>query len=125
MLNLVRKLNVIIKNKPLKTACMKATKIFSLFIFTMIIGSCSSTKKMANDTLFDTEWELEYLSGARIAFNGLYPDKKPKITFNKETSRVEGNNSCNGYSADYIFNGDEIYIGECGPTTQIVCIEDE
>ena len=125
MLNLVRKLNVIIKNKPLKTACMKATKIFSLFIFAMIIVSCSSTKKMANDTLFDTEWELEYLSGARIAFNGLYPDKKPKITFNKETSRVEGNNSCNGYSADYILNSDEISFGEPGPTTMMFCGEGE
>ncbi|MCX2681672.1 META domain-containing protein [Galbibacter sp. EGI 63066] len=104
---------------------MKTTKTLSLFIFAMIIGSCSSTKKMTDDALFNTTWELEHLSGPRIAFSGLYPDKKPKITFNKATNKVEGNNSCNGYSADYTLNGDGISFGEPGPTTMMFCGEGE
>jgi len=104
---------------------MNTIKILSLFIFTLIIGSCSSTKKVATDDLFNTTWELEYLSGPRIAFDGLYPDKRPKITFNKTTNRVEGNNSCNGYSADYTLNGDGISFGEPGPTTMMYCGEGE
>ncbi|NHN27723.1 META domain-containing protein [Flavobacterium jejuense] len=104
---------------------MKTIKIVSLLILTMSIGSCSSTKKMTNDGLYNTLWELDYLSGPRIAFDGLYPDKKPKITFNKTTNKVEGNNSCNGYSADYILNGNEISFGEPGPTTMMFCGEGE
>lgn len=104
---------------------MKTKKIFSLVIFACIISSCSSTKKMTNDTLFNTIWELEYLSGPRIAFEGLYPDKKPRIEFNKTTNKVSGNNSCNGYSADYILKGDEISFGEPGPATMMYCGEGE
>lgn len=104
---------------------MKWTKILLAVIIVLIIGSCSSTKKMASDSLFNTVWELEYLSGPRIAFNGLYPDRKPKITFNKTTSKVEGTNSCNGYSADYRLTGDKISFGEPGPTTMMYCGEGE
>jgi len=104
---------------------MKIIKILSLFIFTLIIGSCSPTKNMTDNTLFDSTWELEYLSGPRIAFEGLYPDRKPKITFNKSTNKVVGNNSCNGYSADYTLNGDGISFGEPGPTTMMFCGDGE
>jgi len=104
---------------------MKTKSAFLLVIFTLIICSCSSTKKIASDSLFNTSWELEYLSGPRIAFEGLYPDKKPNITFNKTTNKVEGNNSCNGYSADYKLNGNEIYFGEPDPSTMMYCGEGE
>jgi len=114
-----------VANPQFKISIMKTIKILSLIIFALIIGSCSSTKKMTNDTLFNTTWELEYLSGPRIAFTGLYPDKKPIIAFNKTTNRVEGNNSCNGYSADYTLNGDGISFGEPGPTTMMYCGEGE
>ncbi|MDR7131439.1 heat shock protein HslJ [Algoriphagus sp. 4150] len=104
---------------------MKTTQILSLLIFALIICSCSSTKETTTEGLFDTEWELEYISGPRIAFSGLYPDKKPKIKFNEATNKVEGNNSCNGYSADFTLNGAEISFGEPGPTTMMYCGEGE
>jgi len=80
---------------------------------------------MTSNNLFNNVWELEYISGPRIAFSGLYPDKKPKITFNQETNKVEGSNSCNGYSADFNLNGNEISFGEPGPTTMMYCGEGE
>lgn len=104
---------------------MKTFKILSLFIITTVISSCSSTKNIANENLFNTTWELEYLSGPRIAFSGLYPDKKPKITFNKATNKVTGNNSCNGYSTDYTLKDTAISFGEPGPTTMMFCGEGE
>ena len=75
--------------------------------------------------LYSSTWELEYLSGPRIAFEGLYPDKKPQITFNKDTKKVVGNNGCNGYNADYTLNGNSIYFGEPGPSTLMYCGEGE
>jgi heat shock protein HslJ len=87
--------------------------------------SCATTKDTSNNDLFDTTWELEYISGTRIAFDGLYPDKKPVITFNQATGMITGNNSCNGYSADFTVKGDSISIGEPGPATLMYCGEGE
>ena len=104
---------------------MKTSKILLLCVLTLTIVSCSSTKKTSNDALFNTTWELEYLSGPRIAFDGLFPDKKPKITFNKTTNTVEGNAGCNGYSSGYTINNTNISFGEPGPTTLMYCGDGE
>lgn len=104
---------------------MKKIKTLAQFCLIFFLASCSSTKKPANEALFGTTWELEYLSGPQIAFEGLYPNQKPKIEFNKSTKRVEGNNSCNGYAADYTLDGDKISFGEPGPATMMYCGEGE
>lgn len=88
--------------------------------------ACSTTRKMSDNNLYNVTWELEYLSGPRIAFDGLYPEKKPIIRFNQQTNKVEGNNSCNGYSADFILSGEKgISFGEPGPTTMMYCGQGE
>ncbi|MBU3821525.1 META domain-containing protein [Flavobacteriaceae bacterium XHP0103] len=102
--------------KPLKS-------IFIMAVLCTIIG-CQSSKSLA-DKLYNTTWELEYIPGPRIAFNGLFPNKKPQITFNKDTNNVEGNNGCNGYLADYTLNENNISFGEPGPTTMMYCGEGE
>lgn len=104
-----------------------------LFVLCLcLITACGSQKEMTgsdkmpnSDQLYDTNWQLEYMSGPRIAFDGLFPDKKPEITFNKSTSEVTGNNSCNAYSASYTLNGTSISFGEPGPTTKMYCGEGE
>lgn len=103
---------------------MKQLKFISAFVLLLCLGACQSTKSSV-DNLYNTTWELEYISGPRIAFHGLYPDKKPKITFNKTTNNVEGNASCNGYRAEYTLKGDTISFGEQGPTTMMYCGEGE
>ncbi len=109
----------------MKFDTFKTTTIMSLFVLILTMSACSSSKNKANDALFNTTWELEFLSGPRIAFKGLYPDKKPQITFNKTTSKAEGTNSCNGYSADYTLNGNAVSFGEPGPTTMMFCGQGE
>ncbi len=104
---------------------MKITSIILLIIFTFIIVSCATKKESSNDELYGTTWEMEYISGPRIAFEGLYPDRKPTITFDKESQKVLGNNSCNSYSASFTLNGDSISFGEAGPTTRMYCGEGE
>ncbi|PWI28939.1 META domain-containing protein [Flavobacteriaceae bacterium LYZ1037] len=104
---------------------MKIQSILLVLILSLTTA-CSSKKEKANiDQLYDTTWQLEYMSGPRIAFDGLFPDKKPELTFNKETSEVSGNNSCNGYSAKYTLEGNSISFGEPGPTTMMFCGEGE
>lgn len=103
---------------------MKHLKIFSGFILSLCMAGCQSTQTSA-EKLYNTSWELEYISGPRIAFNGLYPDKKPQISFNKTTNNVEGNAGCNGYRSEYELNDNNISFGEPGPTTMMYCGEGE
>lgn len=103
---------------------MKTIKTVSLFLLIVFLTSCS-TQKNTVDTLYNYTWELDYLSGPRIAFNGLYPDRKPKISFNETTHKVTGTDSCNGYSADFTVSSNTISFGEPGPTTMMYCGEGE
>jgi heat shock protein HslJ len=57
-------------------------------------------------------WELSYISGPRIAFDVLYPDKKPFISFNFSAKELMGNTSCNGFSAKFNMNGNNIYFAD-------------
>ena len=56
----------------------------------------------------DGTWTLNYLSGLRIAFEGLYPDKKPHVVFNLATNEMSGNSSCNLFTSVYTMDGNKI-----------------
>ena len=77
--------------------------ITSLFLF-----SCQSTKTTATANTLEGTWQLNYITGPRIAFDGLYPDKKPTITFDLKENRVSGNNSCNQYFGTLLVDGNAI-----------------
>lgn len=100
---------------------MKKTIFLFIATTSILFSSCSATKASKKEELFNSTWELEYITGSRIAFDGLYPEKKPQISFNQETSMVQGTNSCNGYSAKYTLDGNAITFGEPGPSTMMFC----
>ncbi len=68
-------------------------------------------------------WELNYISGPRIAFEGLYPDKKPQVSFNLVANELGGNTSCNGFSSKITIDGNRINIAEPFAKTMIFCEE--
>lgn len=83
-------------------------KIFLLLpILCSIIISCKARQTNSSSTLEGT-WQLNYITGPRIAFNGLYPQNKPTITFDLKGNRVSGNNSCNDYSGSLALKGNQI-----------------
>lgn len=111
---------------------MKNFQLLSTFLALFIICSCTSTKtadtfpvKTDSGVLYGHTWQLEYISGIRIAFEGLFPDKKPEITFDDTEKLVRGNAGCNGYSATYTKEGDQISFGDPGPSTLMYCGEGE
>ncbi|MCD2421170.1 META domain-containing protein [Niabella pedocola] len=53
-------------------------------------------------------WELNYISGSRIAFEGLYPRKRPTIVFNLPQTTASGNSSCNRYTLSFSINDHSI-----------------
>ena len=97
------------------------------FLFaTILLITVSCTKKDNSEKLYGTTWELEYISGPKIAFDGLFHMKKPQLTFEKETQKVMGNNGCNGYSAKFTLDkNNTISFGEPGPTTMMYCGQGE
>lgn len=101
---------------------MKKKALLIISLVAIFVSSCSMLKNTkTTNNLSDATWELEYISGPRIAFEGLYPTKKPQFTFNTTTNVVSGTSSCNGYSAKYTSDGKTISFGEPGPTTMMFC----
>ncbi len=65
-------------------------------------------------------WEVDYISGPRIAFDGLYPDKKPTMTFNLPDSIATGNSSCNNFRSSVKIEGSNIKFG-MPASTRMAC----
>ncbi len=66
------------------------------------------------------EWELNYISGAKIAFDGLFPNKKPTIIFDFPKAEANGNGSCNSYSVKVKVDGNKINFGDA-LSTMMAC----
>jgi len=66
-------------------------------------------------------WELNYISGPRIAFNGLYPGKKPELLVELLDKRVSGNSSCNSFSGKLVADDTSITFNEPFTTTKMAC----
>lgn len=92
-----------------------------IFLFLMALAENCNDTNSGEAALYGPTWELEYITGARIAFQGLYPNNKPRLSFDQETKRVTGTDSCNGYSADFVVEGNTLSFGEPGPTTMMFC----
>lgn len=65
-------------------------------------------------------WQVDYISGIRIAFDGLYPDKKPEIHFNLPETKATGHSSCNSFSTNFHLDGSNIRF-EYPASTRMFC----
>ena len=72
-------------------------------------------------TTLNGTWELNYITGPKIAFNAMYPDKKPQIKFNLTENEMGGTTSCNGFSSKIKIDGNKISIEEPFAKTMIFC----
>lgn len=96
--------------------------ILSLTLFCSVLISCNSVKTANSQKVaLQGAWELNYITGPRIAFSGLYPDNKPTITFNLKETTVSGRNSCNSYSGKLNVDGSKINFKEPMMVTKMFC----
>lgn len=85
------------------------TNILVFTVLCLTIISCNSTKTtVKTSNTLDGAWQLNYISGPRISFDGLYPDKKPTIIFDLKENKISGNNSCNKYFGKLLVDGNKI-----------------
>ncbi|MDQ0477819.1 META domain-containing protein [Chryseobacterium sp. MDT2-18] len=104
---------------------MKKHTLFLIALISLFVVSCSTNTFGDSSKLYNNAWELEYITGPRIAFQGLFPDEKPAVTFNKSTNTVNGTTGCNGYNTDFKLNGNKISFADPGITTLRYCGDGE
>ncbi|MEL1254416.1 META domain-containing protein [Flavobacterium sp. DGU38] len=101
-------------------------KNVSVLIFcSFILISCNVFKCKKKNAVSELEgnWELNYITGPRIAFEGLYPDKKPTIIFNIKENQVSGNSSCNSFSGKLNVTGNKIDFTQPMAMTKMMCMD--
>ena len=69
----------------------------------------------------DGTWELNYISGRRIAFDGLYPEKKPILMLDTAAKRVSGSTSCNSFNGMFTMDGGKINFNQPLAMTRMLC----
>jgi heat shock protein HslJ len=99
--------------------------VFTIVLFSFLFISCNVFKCKKNNTVSKLEgnWELNYISGPRIAFDGLYPTKKPTINFNIKEHLVSGNNSCNSYTGKLNVTENKIDFTQPMAATKMMCLD--
>ncbi|PAM94871.1 META domain-containing protein [Flavobacterium sp. IR1] len=97
--------------------------IIALFLLGAVMVSCNvfKCKKEASTATLAGTWELNYVTGPRIAFDGLYPNKKPTITFDLKENRVSGNSSCNSFSGQFTVDGNKVDLTQPMMMTKMMC----
>lgn len=104
---------------------MKKQTLLLLALISVFLMSCSTNMMGDNSKLYNNSWELEYITGPRITFQGLFPDDKPEIKFNKSTNMVMGTTGCNGYNTAYKMDGKMISFEVPATTTMRYCGDGE
>lgn len=109
---------------------MVMKNILILTIMLCSIAACKSTKVNNTNTAAKENsgmqalggaWELNYISGPRITFEGLYPDKKPAITFNLSDTSVNGNTGCNNFMGKFNVAAGSIHFPDNMAMTRMMC----
>ena len=115
----------ILRGNKYENLDMKFRLALCILAVSLSLQGCGGGKTSAPEFLFAAVWELEYLAGADVGFQELFPDITPELTFEQASGEVAGNSGCNGYQAPYTLKGDEIRFGEPGPSTLMFCGEGE
>ncbi|MDX6187868.1 META domain-containing protein [Flavobacterium sp. Fl-318] len=98
-----------------------------LVLFGLMLSSCNVFKCKKEDTASKLEgtWELNYISGPKITFEGLYPNGKPTINFDLKEKRVSGSNSCNNFNGKLSIDGNKIDFTQPMAVTKKMCTNNQ
>lgn len=96
---------------------MKKTLLLFVIAMAFLVGcSKKATTAQRGINSLDGTWELNYISGPRIAFEGLYPNKKPTIIFDAKENRFSGFAGCNQYFGTPIVENNNLLFDKVGMT---------
>lgn len=95
-----------------------------LVVFVALFSSCRVFKKHKHvdpSLQLEGEWIMNFISGPRIAFDGLYPEKKPEIRFDLAEHRMSGFSGCNNFSGSFNVNNYVISFPNEIAMTRMIC----
>ncbi len=99
--------------------------VFCIIAIGIFFASCDSSKKTTytNSTVSKLEgtWELNYISGKTIAFDSLYPNKKPIITFDIANKLTSGSTGCNNFNGPIKLDDNRISFTDPMAMTRMMC----
>jgi heat shock protein HslJ len=102
-------------------------KLMTLVLFVALasLAACNNSKKtsgkMTDTAVLNGTWELNYITGPRIAFDGLFPEKKPTISFDVVAGKISGNTSCNNFNGKLNVDGNKINFNDPMAMTRMMC----
>jgi heat shock protein HslJ len=92
-----------------------------LYLAEKLADNSLNQEPMQTLSILDGTWELNYISGRKIAFSGLFPEKKPVIIFDIENNKISGNTSCNNFSGNLNINENKISFADPLVMTKMMC----
>jgi heat shock protein HslJ len=111
----------------IKYLFMKQYLLFTLTIFLLSAQLAHAGKKPKKKapapTALSGSWTLNFITGPRIAFDGLFPDRKPTLEFDAKEKRVYGQAPCNRYNGPYTHKGDSLRFSQNIALTMMACEE--
>jgi heat shock protein HslJ len=104
---------------------MKSLVLLAALAFGFVSFSCKSTKMGKSNATTETglngSWELNYISGPKITFEGLYPNKKPALTFDTAKKQLSGNTGCNSLNGPFTISEKAISFKQPLAMTKMFC----
>lgn len=96
---------------------MATVDIYSISGAQLLLNSGKILVRKLNGVSMETDkpigtWQFNYLSDLKIAFDGFCSDKRPFTSFNFSAKELMDNTSCNGFSATYHMNGNNIRFAD-------------
>lgn len=107
--------------KPMVLWGLGALLVFSACKSASVNNAKNTNMSSSGISRLEGTWQLEYISGPRIAFPGLYPDKRPFITFNTADTSFSGNTSCNSFRGGIEADDQKILFGDGMVMTRMMC----
>jgi len=99
--------------------------IFFIVVIACVLAGCNSPKKltasMSDPSKLAGSWELQKITGTGIAFDSLYPYKKPTMNFDVANKRVSGNTSCNSFNGTLNVDSSKINFNSPMAMTRMFC----
>lgn len=100
-------------------------KYYLSFLITLLLGACNNPSKITSEKMdlnqLEGNWQLEYITGPRIAFDGLYPERKPTMSFLVADKKVSGYSGCNTYSGPFTLDGFNVDFNGPIVSTKMAC----
>lgn len=86
-------------------------------VLAIFAGETPGTK---SSVMLNGVWELEYITGPKIAFDSLYPGEKPFLTLDVATAKATGNSSCNSFNTTFKLTGNALTF-DYPASTRMAC----